>query len=176
MSNSFNGDDSLSSPSLYHEHPAGMPVPLDMTALYAIERQMNDITRTNSITGPLLMQSFLRGMELAASFLARLTFDYEQAKTKTKEAYSIAILDKADGELEKRKLKSTEENRKAVALLDADYRTSKNQEDLLKALVTLMENKLSRYEHAHNDVKKIYDKSPEPRGSSGSLPSSKDTQ
>jgi hypothetical protein len=142
----------------------GMRVPIDMSDIYRVEAMFDEITRINSMNGPYYMQEFLKGKELASSYLCKLIFEYEQAKNQTKESYAIAYLEKAEEYLKLRNIKSTDEAKKQYVQIDEAYKKAKDKEDALKALMTLMSNKMDAIQSAHDDAKKVYDQSRDSRG------------
>lgn len=160
----------------YSEPKAGMPVPMDMTDIYAYEAMVEEITGVNGVNGPFYMREFLKAKELSSSYYCRLMFDYEQARNKTKEEYALAYLERSETYIRERNLKATDETKKNYVLIDRRYQEAKDREDMLKALVTLMGNKVDKFQAAHDDAKRIYSQAGDPRGSLPGLPSSKDAQ
>ena len=171
----FLGAGSNSAPP-FSPSQSGLHVPLNMTDIYRYESMFEEITRINSMNGPFYMQEFLKGKELASSFLCKLIFEYEQAKNNTKEAYAIAYLEKSEEYLKVRNIKPTDEAKKQYVQIDESYKGAKDKEDALKALMTLMSNKMDALQAAHDDAKKVFDQSRDPRGSAMALPQGRDGQ
>ena len=166
----------VGAPVTYSEHQSGLPVPIDMTDIFKYEAMIEDITKINSINGPLYMQEFLKAKELASSFFCKLLLDYERAKNRRKEAEAVAYLEKSEEYLKTKGLKSTDGAKQHYVQIDPEFQKAKNEEDCLKALVTLFESKVFKFQAAHDDAKKIYDQSKDPRGSLPSIPSGRDAQ
>ena len=154
----------------------GLNVPLNMTEIYRYEAMFEEIVRINSMNGPFYMQEFLKGKELASSFLCKLIFEYEQAKNRTKEAFAIAYLDKSEEYLKARSIKPTDEAKKQYVQIDEAYKKAKDSEDALKAFMTLMSNKMDALQSAHDDAKKVFDQGRDPRGSTLAMPQGRDGQ
>lgn len=155
----------------YQEHKAGMPVPMDMSEIYKYEALVEDLAGVNLMNGPFYMREFLKAKELASSFYCRLLFDYEQARNRTRTEQALAYLERSEDYIKARGLKSTDETKKQYVAIDKGYQAAKDKEDMLKALVTLMENKVYKFQAAHDDAKKIFDSLREPRGSISSAQS-----
>jgi hypothetical protein len=146
----------MSTPT-YKEPSAGMPVPLDMTAIFEYEQMIHAIATINNINGAFYMREFLNAKDLASSYYCRLMYDFERAKNKAKEAYAIAYLVNSEEYLKEKGVKSTDEAKKQYSQLDPAYQAAKDNQDKLEALVTLMGNKVKKFQDAHDDVKKIFD-------------------
>lgn len=159
-----------------YRHESAFPVPMDMTDIYQYEKLVEEITNINQINGAFYMREFLKAKELASGFYAKVLFDFEQAKNEAKEKYAIAYLEKAEDYAKARGLKLTDEIRKQFAQTDHSYKESKAKEDCYRALVTLMGNKVDKFQAAHDDAKKIFDSMRDPRGSTVALPSGRDSQ
>ncbi len=163
-------------PPLQLEPKAGYPVPIDMTDIYRFEVMIQDIVNINAMNGPFYMREFLKAKELASSYYCRLLFDYEQAKNRTKTEFALAYLERSEDYIKTRGLKATDETKKQYVAIDASYNKAKDTEDRLKALVTLLGNKLDKFQSAHDDAKKIFDVSRDPSGSRPAIPSGRDSQ
>jgi len=160
----------------YSEPKAGMPVPMDMAEIYRYESLVEELTSVNLLNGSFYMREFLKAKELASSFYCKLLFDYEQARNRTKTEYALAYLERSEDYIKSRNLKSTDETKKQYVSIDKQYQSAKDQEDMLKALTTLMENKVYKFQSAHDDAKKIFDSLREPRGSVSGAQSHRDAQ
>lgn len=175
MSERFGGTgDSV--PQLYQEPKAGLPVPMDMTDIYKWEAMAEELTSVNSLNGPFYMREFLKAKEICSSYYCRLMFDYEQARNKTKQEYALAYLERSEIYIKDKGLKSTDETKKQFVAIDRRYQEAKDREDMMKALVTLMGNKTDKFQALHDDAKKIFDSTRDPRGSITGLPSGRDGQ
>jgi hypothetical protein len=163
-------------PSKYVEPRAGLPVPMDMTEILHYQSMIAELTNVNNINGPLYMREFLKAKELATSFYCRLLFDYEQSKKTRKEAEAIAYLEKSVDYLKARNIKETDAAKNAYVQIDDAAKGAKDVEDMLKALLTMFEHKIASFQAAHDDAKKIYDSTKDPRGGLPSIPSGRDSQ
>lgn len=141
----------------YKEPEAGMPVPLDMTQIYEYEQMVHAIATINNMNGAFYMREFLNAKELASSFYCRLMYNFEQAKNKAREAAAVAYLVNADEYLKEKAIKSTDEAKKQYIQIDPAYKRAKDNQDKYEALMTLMQNKVKKFQDAHDDVKKIFD-------------------
>lgn len=164
------------SPLSYQEPGAGMPVPLDMTDIYKWENMVDELAQVNSMNGPFYMKEFLKAKETCSSYYCRLIYDHEQAKNRTKTEYALSYLERSQVYIREKGLKDTDETKKQYVQIDEAYMKAKDIEDMLKALVTLMGNKVDKFQSAHDDAKKIFDSTRDPRGSLPSIPSGKDGQ
>lgn len=166
----------LSSLPTYLDQPAGLAVPLDMSHVYRYEQLVLQLPQVNNINAPMYMMEFLKAKELTSTFYCKLLLDYERAKNKTKEENALAYLERSQDYIKNRGLKDTDETKKQYVQIDPRYKQAKDQEDMLKALVTLIGNKVDKFQAAHDDTKKIYDQTRDPRGYGASLPSKRDEQ
>lgn len=160
----------------YKEPTAGMHVPVNMTEIYEYEKMVHAIATINNMNGAFYMREFLNAKELASSYYCRLMYDFEQAKNKAREAAAIAYLVNADEYLKERGIKSTDEAKKQYIQIDPDYKLFKDRQDQYEALMTLMQNKVKKFQDAHDDVKKIYDLTRESQRSISGNSSGKDGQ
>lgn len=152
-----------------------LPMPIDMTEVYQYEALLGEIVRVNTMNGPLYLQETLRGKDAISNFVSKLTFDYEQARNRTKQACAIAYLEKSEDYIKAKGLKSTDETKKQYVQIDPEYMKAKNEEDMLNALLILMENKMGTMQSAHDDVRAMYKSQADGRGSSLALPQGRDT-
>lgn len=157
-------------------HASGLAVPLDMTDIYRYEALIGHLPSINSMNGAYYMQQFLAAKELTSSLYCKVMFDYERAKKKAKEEYAVAYLERSNDYMTKNNLKSTDETKKQYCEIDRGYQVAKDQENFLKALLTLLEGKVYTFQSAHDDAKKIYDSTRDPRGSLPAMPSGRDSQ
>jgi len=174
MSNNFSGTGE--NPVPYTEPQAGLGIPANMRDIYQWESMIEEIPRVNSMNGPFYMREFLKAKEVTSSYYCKLMYQYEQAKNKTKIEFALSYLERSQGYIKANGLKDTDETKKQYVQIDAAYNAAKDNEDMLKALVTLMGNKVDKFQSAHDDVKKIFDSARDPRGSLPSIPSGKDAQ
>lgn len=160
----------------YKEPQSGLHVPVNMTEIYEYEKMIHAIATINNLNGAFYMREFLNAKELASSFYCRLMYDYEQSKNKAREAQAIAYLEKADEYLKEKNIKSTDEAKKQYVQIDPDYKAAKDRQDMVEALMTLMQNKVKKFQDAHDDVKKIYDHTRDANRSITGAASGKDGQ
>lgn len=160
--------------SLFTEPAAGLPVPMEMTDIYKWESMIEEMTGVNSMNGPFYMREFLKAKDVCSSYYCRLMYDFEQAKNRTKMEIALSYLERSREYIRKNELKDTDETKKQYVQIDTQYNKAKDVEDMLKALVTLMGNKVDKFQSAHDDVKKIFDSTRDPRGSLPSMPSGVD--
>jgi hypothetical protein len=158
------------------EPPKGFQLPLDMTEVWKYDALINEITTINNLSGPLFMQEFLRAKDIVSSYHAKVMFEYEQARDASNKAKSIAYLERAPQWLEQRSRKVTEEACKRYSEMDQDYLAAREIESYLKSLLAFLTHKLDKFQCAHDDAKKIFDKTSDPMGSRGSLPSGQNSQ
>lgn len=163
-------------PASFSEPEGGMPLPLEMRELLKYEGLIENIVSINNLNAPFYMREFLKAKELANSFYCRVLMDYEMSKDRSAKAKAVAYLDTAPEWLEKRNRKVTDEGCKQYALIDPIYLKSREEESCLKALTEFLKNKMEKFQSAHDDSKKIYDQTRDPRGTASSLPSGKDSQ
>jgi hypothetical protein len=147
--------------------------PMDMTEILKYENLIGEITGINPINGPYYMKSFLKAKELAAQYYARASYESQLAKDMAKMKYSIARLDYAPSILKTRSLRVNEGNMDSVADQDQNYLQARNREAYFKAMATFLGHKVEKFQSAHDDAKKIFDQSKDPRGSLPAAPSSK---
>lgn len=158
----------------YLNSQSAMPLSLDMTDLYRWEHKVEDIAIINAINGPLYMKEFLKAKELSSSYYSKLILDYERAKNETKKQYALAYLERSQDYIKARGLKDTDETKKQYVSIDNGYQQAKDTEDMLKALVTLMGNKVDKFQNAYEATKNIYNNSREAQGPRSALPSYRD--
>jgi len=163
-------------PVSFSEPDGGMPLPLEMRELLKYEGFIENIVSINNLNAPFYMREFLKAKELANSFYCRVMMDYEMSKDRSAKAKAIAYLDTAPEWLDKRNRKATDEGCKQYALIDPNYLKSREEEACLKALTEFLKNKMEKFQSAHDDAKKIYDQTRDPRGSVSGLPSGRDSQ
>ena len=84
-------------------------------------------------------------------------YDFEQAKNVARRAQAVAYLVNSEEFLKQKGIKSTDESKKQYVQLDSEYIAAKDNQDKFEALMTLMQNKVKKFQDAHDDVKKIYD-------------------
>lgn len=141
----------------YKEHESGLPVPINMTQIFEYEQMIHAVATINNMNGAYYMREFLNAKELASSFYCRLMYDFEQAKNKAREKAALAYLEKSEFYLKEKGIKSTDEAKKQYIQIDPEYKVAKDRQDQMEALMTLMQNKVKKFQDAHDDVKKIYD-------------------
>lgn len=134
-------------------------------------RLIDDLPAVNAMNGPMMMRELLKAKDnvsrLHANALCKLEIAYRERKQK----HAIAKLDKAAELLEKKGLKSTDSNMTAMADRDRDYIEACNTEAYWKAWEKYLKDKVETLQAAHDDAKKIYGNTYEPRGGVSSLPS-----
>lgn len=162
--------------SSYEQPSGGMPLPLEMHSLLKYEAMVDNIASINNMNAPFYMREFLKAKELSNTFYCRVMMDFEMAKDRSAKAKAIAYLDTATEWLEKRGRKVTDEGCKQYALIDAQYLKAREEEACLKALTEFLKNKMEKFQSAHDDAKKIYDQTRDPRGSITGMASGKDSQ
>lgn len=146
-------------------------LPLDMTDIIQFEQKVPELVSIGYHNGPMYMRDFLGGVEAAARYHSQAIFEYETAKKKAKQKYSIAKLDKADAYLRAKGIKPTDGARESYADMDDDYLAAAQLEAKWKAIAEYLKNKVEIFQRAHDDAKKIFDKTNEPKGSISALPS-----
>jgi hypothetical protein len=159
----------------FQESAAGLPVPMDMTDILKFQAQLEDIAVINNMNAALYMRDFLKAKELATSYTAKLMFQYEQARNETKRQYALAYLERSQAYIKEKGLKDTDETKKQYVQIDASYQKAKDAEDMFAALLELLSQKISTFERAHDDARKILESTRDPRGSAAALPSGRDT-
>jgi len=146
-------------------------LPIDMQKLTEYEKKIEQIPMVNAYNGPLYMKDFLEAKDLAAQFLAQVMFAHEQARDKSKKAKSIARLDKSKEGLALKGQKPTDKAIEAYSEQDPDYLSARTTEAYYKSLEAFLKMKVDKFQSAHDDVKKIYDRTKEPAGSITGAPS-----
>lgn len=146
--------------------------PMNTTEIINYEKMINEITTINPINGPYYMMNFLKAKELAAQYYARASYEWQSAKDLAKRRYSVVRLDYAPEILKEKGLRVTEAAMDAVADQDQEYLKIKNKEAYFKAMMNFMAHKVDKFQSAHDDAKKIFDQSRDPRGSLPAAPSS----
>jgi hypothetical protein len=149
-------------------------VPVDMTEVLAYANKVSELPTVNSITGPFYMKEFLAAFNLASHHASRVSLEYERARDASRRARAVAHLDRAPEWLEKMGRKVTEGACEQYVERDPDYIQAREREAYLKALMELLDNYIHLFKSAHDDAKKIYDKTTNPIGSASALPSSQD--
>lgn len=145
-------------------------LPQDMTEIVQYDRLADDLVSVNSMSGPMYMRDFLKAKDVAARFHAKAIFEFEQAKTNAKKVWAVAKLDRAPAILTAKGVKTTDGNCEAYADQDPEYLVAKNAEAYWKALAIYLEKKVEKFTSAHDDSRKIFDKTSDPKGSSLGLP------
>ena len=163
-------------PVSFSEPEGGMPLPLEMRELLKYQGLVENLVTINNMNAPFYMREFLKAKELANSFYCRVMMDFEMTKDRAAKAKAVAYLDTAPEWLEKRGRKVTDEGCKQYALIDSQYLKAREEEACLKALTEFLRNKMEKFQSAHDDAKKIYDQTRDPRGSLTGLASGKDSQ
>jgi hypothetical protein len=153
------------------EIDGGFPVPLDMTQIFRYEEKIDELTRVNNMTGAFYMQEFLGALDVANSYYSKALFDYESAQAKSKAVHGRLMLDVAPTQLKLKEIRVNEENAKAFCNSHHEYMEAKENEAYLKALVTFLKGKYDKFERAHDDARKIFEKDRPPTGQSSSVPS-----
>lgn len=146
--------------------------PVDLQEILKYEELINQISGISPMNGPYYMMMFLKGLEMAGQVFARAAYEYEQAKDMAKRRYSIVRLDYAPTILKERGLRVNEAGMDSVADQDQEYLQAKNKEAYYKAMMSFYKMKVDKFQRAHDDAKKIYDQSKDPRGSMSAMPSS----
>jgi hypothetical protein len=160
----------------YLNGQASLQTPIEMGQIYRYEVMVDDLALINSMNGPLYMKEFLKAKELASSYYSKLILDYEQAKNETKRQYALSYLERSQVYIADKKLKDTDETKKQYVCIDPQYTVAKDKEDMFKALVTLVGNKVDKFQNAYEASKKIYESTRDAVGSRTSLPSRTDEQ
>jgi len=112
---------------------------------------------------------------MSSLYHSQATRNYEKCKSESKKLWGRAKLDKSfDALKEKGIMKPTEGDREAFADLDPDYLAMKEGESYWKALSFFLWTKVETFQSAHDDAKKIYSQTEDPRGSVSSMPSTKE--
>lgn len=167
----------LATPGLpaYLQNPSALqPSTIDMTSIYQWEQMVEDIAIVNSMNGPHYIKEFLKAKELTSSIYAKLILDHERAKNETKKQYALAYLERSHEYIKARGLKDTDETKKQYVQIDHAYMAAKDEEDKLRALVTLIGNKVDKFQNAYEASKKIFENTQNPYGSKTALPMGKD--
>jgi len=158
----------------YLNQSSALQVGLDMTEIYKYEHMIEDIAIVNSMNGPLYMKEFLKAKELVSSVFSKLVLDYERAKNETKKQYALAYLERSREYITAKGLKDTDETKKQYVSIDPGYQKAKEEEDQLRAMSTLIGNKVDKFQNAYEATKKIFETSGNAFGSRSSLPSRSD--
>lgn len=158
----------------YLNQSSVMQLTLDMTSIYQYENLVEDIAVVNSMNGPLYMKEFLKAKELTSSIYSKLILDFERSKNETKKQYALAYLERSEDYIKSRNLKSTDETKKQYVQIDQQYQAAKDGEDMLRALITLVGNKVDKFQNAYEASKKIFENAGNPMGGRSSLPMRKD--
>ena len=158
------------------EPPKGFQMPLDMTEIWKYDKMVDEIALVNYTSGPMFMKDFLKAKDRVSSYHAKAMFEYESAKDRASKEKAVAYLERAPAWLESHGRKVTEEACKRYSDMDQKYLEAREIESYLKSLVTFLYHKLEKFQCAHDDSKKIFDKTSEPFGSKSSLPSGRDAQ
>jgi len=154
--------------------PQSVPAPAfpaEVQQLMQYSSLIEELTTINTISGPMYMYLFLQACEETAAIRAAVAIKYEKCRDLAKKAHAAAQLDKAPALLEKIGRKVSEAACEKVADSDADYLRAREAESYYKALLTYLDSKLSSFEKAHDDAKKIFDKAPSGAGQSSGAPS-----
>lgn len=133
------------------------PLNFDMTEIYRIEARISEIRSANPETMPDLVTDFNIGYLQIGRIISALQLEHAEAKMAYQEAKSIVLLDKAEGILKDKGLKSSTDSREAVVTLDQDVKEAQNRMHAIDACLTLLYNKLTAMEWAYNSAKKIGD-------------------
>ena len=150
-------------------------LPNEMRDLAQYDAMLMDISGISAMLGPFYMQGFLKAKDTASLYHSQAIRNYERCRDESKKLWAVAKLDKSFAALrEKGIVKPTEGDRECYADCDEDYLKMREAEAYWKSLSILLGVKVDTYQAAHDDAKKIYDKTEEPRGSSKGLPSTKE--
>lgn len=161
----------------FYEPPmGGMPLPIEMAPLLKFDALIENIVSINNMNAAFYMREFLKAQEMANSFYCRVMMDHEGARDRSKKMGAIAYLDKSLDYLKAHDRKATDEACKQYVFIDADYTAARDEEACLKALTEFLKNKIDKFQSAHDDAKKIYDQTRDPRGSMTGAPSGRNGQ
>lgn len=150
----------------FYEPPAGgMPLPIEMNILLKYEGLVENLVGINNMNAAFYMREFLKAQEVANSFYCRIMMDHEGARDRSRKAAAVAYLDTAQEWLKARDRKTTDEACKQYVNIDPLYLSAREEESCLKALAEFLKNKMDKFQSAHDDAKKIYDQTRDPRGS-----------
>jgi hypothetical protein len=145
--------------------------PVDLTDTIQYERMVGEISTVSAITAPFYMQEFLKAKEMAGRLYARALYAFEQAHDRSYALKAIAMLDKAPEALKAKGIRANDEFCKQYAMTDPDYLEAREAEAYWTAMVKHLENKVFKFQSAHDDVRQIHQKSRDSTGSVSALPS-----
>lgn len=133
------------------------PLTLDMENIYTSFNKIKELERATPMTLANLMTSFLLGMAQLSKIMTLVELESKDAKRELERNSAIALLEKVEGILEKKKVKSTADTREAALALDPDLVESKEKYDMLIAVSSFLHNKYSELLNAYHAAKKIAD-------------------
>jgi hypothetical protein len=137
----------------------------ELSKLIPYEQLKRDLVSIDSLSAPAYMRDFNLAFEFASRVVAKLKYFHGRAKERSKEEESKAILERAPMYFEKHNilkdkggLKDSSSLRDTYAKIDVEYQQAKDEENMLEALLEYYEKLVESYKMAHDDAKKIYDK------------------
>lgn len=132
---------------------------------------LDELPTVNSINGPHYMMQFLKAKEFSSKLHANAICKYELAHRERKKVYAICKFDRAPNELKIRNIRYSDSAAGSWADQDIEYLKACEQESFWKALEKFYRDKVDTFQSAHDDAKKIYSNTQDPRGSISGLPS-----
>jgi len=134
---------------------AALKIPLK--DIHDVEARIPEIQRATPITLPELVTVFTVGILKMSQILPVVELELREAKRAMEAARAIALLERAEGVLKEKQIKSSADTREAAITMDTDVQEAQNRYDALNAIQAFLQGKNNAFEMAYHGAKKICD-------------------
>lgn len=151
-SGDFSGGTSLIVP---RGRPGLAPLLISLSEIHRIENRILEIRESNPATMPDLIADFNYGYILLGKAISKVQLELSEAEIAYNEIKSITLLDKVEGILEEKGIKSTADMREAALLSNSEVIEAKRRIGLLESYMSLLTNKAKSLEMAYHGAKEV---------------------
>lgn len=137
--------------------PGANPLEFELSEIISLENRKKEVSYATKETAPELMHAFNSGYCSVTKMMAQVSYEYSLSKRYAERRRAIVLLDIAPGEIERRKLKSSEDLRNAVLSQDEEYWKLMDKVNMLEAVYEFLRSKAKGFEMSYQSAKKIFD-------------------
>lgn len=131
------------------------PLIFDMTEIYRILARTSEIERVTPATYGQLVTEFNMGMIQLNRLVALVEIELQEAKNALDIVEATILLERVDGYLNQKGIKSSADTRKAAIILDQEYQAALHKRDALRAISEYVKGLKESLERAYFSAKQV---------------------
>lgn len=147
--------------------PAGTPghqeKKFEMVQIYRLEARQNEVSNINKVTAAEFMQAMIDGYGAAMRAVVQLQYELTIAEKHAEQRKAVVYLEVAPEQLKAKGLvrasnpAGSEDLRRAVLMLDAEYIDLMDRVNAITAAVEFLKLKAKGFENTYQAAKKVFD-------------------